>query len=207
MTSRGQQHRVPVEHRFLGLDTRTFRYALPVVAVFLLMTVLIPRINDAVEWDDPVSAGEQLALSKTVSFTPTTGWNVETGFRIGKGGSAVTSGPAVVAGDGVIFQVEPGSFDGTASDLLEQVKKVTNATNDPSFQVDGDPATVTTATGDVGVAQTYKSVFGDGVVAAFVIDGTGVKVTAYGPPAQMTAAASDIDDMITSIRSTAGSDA
>ena len=57
------------------------------------------------------------------------------------------------------------------------------------------------------MVQTYSSVNGDGVVAAFVIDGTGLKVTAYGPPAQMTAAAPDIDDMITSIRSTAGSDA
>ena len=51
--------------------------------------------------------------------------------------------------------------------------------------------------------QTYSSVNGDGLIAAFVIDGTGLKITAYGPPAQMRAAAEDIDDMIASIRATA----
>ena len=65
--------------------------------------------------------------------------------------------------------------------------------------MDGDPATVTTPAGDVGVIQGYSSVRGDGLVAAFVIDGTGSKVTAYGPPAQMTSAADDLDDMLTSI--------
>ena len=194
--------RVPVEHRLLGLDKRSFPYAFFVLGVFLLATVVIPRINDAIDWDDPVQAGDQLALSDTVVFTPTTGWDVESGYRVGEGGSAVTSGRAVLAGDGVMFQVEPGDFDGTPAELLDQIEKVTSATDDPTFQADGDPATITTPAGDVGVIQTYSSVNGDGVVAAFVIDGTGVEVTAYGPPAQMTAAASDIDDMIASIRST-----
>ena len=58
---------------------------------------------------------------------------------------------------------------------------------------------MTTPAGDVGVIQTYSSINGDGLIAAFVIDGTGLAVTAYGPPAQMTAAATDIDDMIASI--------
>ena len=40
-----------------------------------------------------------------------------------------------------------------------------------------------------------------------VIDGTGLKVTAYGPPAQMTAAAEDVKDMIASIRTVDGSPA
>ena len=196
--------RVPVEHRLLGLDKRSFPYALFVVGVFLVATVLIPRINDAIDWDDPVQAGDQLALSDTVAFTPTTGWNVEKGFRVGEGGSGATSGVAVVAGDGVTFQVDPGTYDGTPAELLDQIEKVTSSTDDPTFRVDGDPATVTTPSGDTGVIQTYSSVNGDGLVAAFVIDGTGLEVTAYGPPAQMTAAASDIDDMIASIRSTKG---
>src|SRR6478735_9091978 len=86
--------RVPVEHRFLGLDKRSFPYAFFVIAVFLVATVVIPRINDAIDWDDPVRAGEQLALTDTISFAPTTGWNVESGYRVGQGGSAVDSGAA-----------------------------------------------------------------------------------------------------------------
>jgi hypothetical protein len=170
-----------------------------VLAVFLVFTVVVPRINAAIDWDDPVRAGQQLALTDTIAFTPTTGWNVETGYRVGEGGSAVRSGRATVFSDGVTLDVVPGPFDGTPAELLTQVQKVTSSTGDPTFRVDGDPATVTTRSGDVGVVQGYSSVRGDGLVAAFVIDGTGLEVTAYGPPAQMRAAADDLDDMITSI--------
>jgi len=193
--------RVPVEHRLLGLDKRSFPPALFVVAVFLVATVLVPRVNDAIAWDDPVRAGEQLALTDSVAFTPATGWNVERGFRVGAGGSAVTSGEATVAGAGVTFDIVPDTFDGTPAELLDQIEKVTSRTGDPTFQVEGDPATITTPAGDVGVIQTYSSVNADGLVAAFVIGDTGLEITAYGPPAQMTAAADDIHDMIASIRS------
>ena len=61
-----------------------------------------------------------------------------------------------------------------------------------------DPST---ADDDVGVLEAYSSVNGDGLVAAFVIDGTGLEITVYGPPAQMRAAADDVDAMIASITS------
>jgi hypothetical protein len=195
--------RVPVEHRLLGLDRRSFPYALFVVGVFLLATVLIPRINDAIDWDDPVQAGDQLALGDTLVFTPTVGWEIESGQRVGEGTVGKT-GEATVVNDGVTFDVVADSFDGTPTELLDQIEKVTSATDDPSFKVDGEPATVTTPAGDVGVIQSYSSLNGDGLVAAFVIDGTGLKITAYGPPAQMNAAAEDIDDMIASIATTDG---
>lgn len=199
-TTSVEPRRVPVEHRVLGLDRRSFPYALFVVAVFLVWTVVVPRVNDALSWDDPVRAGQQLALSDTVAFTPTTGWNVESGFRVGAGGSAVKSGEATVEGDGgVTFAVVPDAFSGTPAQLLGQIAKVTSSTGDPTFRVDGSPDSVTTRSGDVGVIQSYSSVNGDGLVAAFVIDGTGLKVTAFGPPTQMRAAADDIDDMVASI--------
>jgi hypothetical protein len=194
--------RVPVEHRFLGLDKRSFPYAFFVIAVFLVATVVIPRINDAIDWDDPVQAGDRLLVADGIVFTPTTGWNVESGVRLGGGSAVGKSGEATVSGDGVTFDVVADSFDGTPAELLDQIEKVTSATGDESFTIDGDPATITTPSGETGVIQTYSSVTGDGLIAAFVIDGTGVKVTAYGPPAQMTAASDDIDDMIASIERT-----
>ena len=197
------RERVPVEHRLLGLDRRSFPYALFVVAVFLIATVLIPRIDDAVGWDDPVRAGEQLALTDTIAFTPTTGWNVESGHRVGRGGSAVKSGEATVVGEGVTLSVVPDDFDGTPAELLDQIAKVTSSTGDPTFRVAGDPATITLPAGGVGVIRTYSSVNGDGLIAAFVIDGTGLKITAYGPPAQMRAAAGDVAATIASIHTTA----
>ncbi len=203
ITGSAQRRRVPVEQRLFGMDRRSFPYALFVVAVFLVATVLVPRVNDAIGWDDPVRAGEQLALTDTITFTPTTGWNVESGYRLGDDGSAPRSGQAVVVGDGVTFAVVPDTFDGTPAALLDQIEKVTSSTDDPTFRVDGEPATITIPSGDVGVIQTYSSVNGDGLIAAFVIDGTGLKITVYGPPAQMRAAAENIDDMLASIRATA----
>ncbi len=198
------RRRVPAEHRWLGLDRRTFPPALFVVAVFLVLTVLVPRIDAAVDWDDPVLPGEQLALTDDVAFTPVTGWDVESGFRVGEGGATITSGPVTIAGDGITFVVEPGDFDGTPSELLDQVERVTSRTTDPTFRVDGSRSTITTTAGDSGVAQPYSSVTGDGLVAALVIDGTGLKITAFGPPPQMAQAADDVQDMVASIRSSAG---
>ena len=132
-------------------------------------------------------------------ITPPTGWEVEQGFRVAPDGSADDSGPASLSGEGVVVTVVADDFDGSPAELLAQVEKVTSSTQDPSFRVSDEPATVTTSTGETGVVQTYSSVRGDGVIAAFVLDGTGVEVTAYGPPAQMRAAADEITDMVASI--------
>ncbi|WP_143544513.1 MULTISPECIES: hypothetical protein [unclassified Rhodococcus (in: high G+C Gram-positive bacteria)] len=193
-----QRHRVPAEHRVLGLDRRTFPPALFVVAIFVVLTVILPRVDAAIGWDDPVLAGEQLALTDSIVFTPTTGWDVEAGFRVDD--ESRRSGDATVAGKGVTFQVSSDTFEGTPDELLDQVEKVTSRTDDPTFRVDGDRTTLTTTSGESGVAQPYSSVTGDGVVAAFVIAGRGLKITAYGPPAQMTAAVDNIQTMIASIR-------
>lgn len=199
------RRRVPAELRVLGLDRRTLPPALFVIAVFIVLTIIVPRIDSSIDWDDPVRAGEQLALTDTIVFTPTAGWDVETGFRAEV--NQVRSGDATVAGDGVTVQIESDSFEGTADQLVDQIEKVTSRTTDPSFQVVGDRSTLTTTTGQVGVVEGYSSITGDGLVAAFVIDGTGVKVTAYGPTAQMTAAATDIRDMIVSIQTVDGNNA
>ncbi len=198
------RERVPAEHRVLGLDRRSMPPALFVIVVFVLLTIVVPRVNSALDWDDPAQAGEQLALTDTIYFAPVAGWDVETGFRVIPGDSDQKAGDVSLAGDGVTFQISPDSFDGSSTELLDQVEKVTSRTSDPSFRVEGDRTTVTTATGETGVVQPYSSIHGDGLAAAFVIDGTGLKITAYGPPTQMTAATEDIRDMITSIRTADG---
>ncbi|MCR1785272.1 hypothetical protein KVF89_22220 [Nocardioides carbamazepini] len=199
MEAGSRRFRVPVEHRFLGLDRRGFPYAFSVLAIFLVATVVVPRIDKAINWDDPVAAGDQLALSERIVFTPATGWNVQSGFRAPHGEPAGRSGGAALTGGGVVLTVAPDSFDGTPTELLAQIQKVTSATDDPSFRVDGKASTVSTMSGEVGVLQSYSSVRGDGLIAAFVIDGTGIKVTAYGPPVQLKAAAERVHAMITSI--------
>lgn len=197
--------RVPVEHRLLGLDKRSFPYAFFVIAVFIVAAIVVPRVNDAIAWDDPVVAGDELALTSSIAFTPTIGWNVESGHRLGKDGAVGQKGEATLVGEGVNFSIVPDSFDGTPAALLNQITRVTSSTDDSTFHVDGTPTTVTTTSGEVGVMQPYSSVRGDGLVAAFVIDGTGLKTTVFGTPAQMSLATADIDAMIASIRTLEGS--
>lgn len=199
------RQRVPVEHRVLGLDRRTLPPAFFVIVVFLVLTVIVPRVNASIDWDDPVRAGEQLALTDTIVFTPAEGWDVESGFRVST--DNVKFGDATLAGDGVTFEVSTDSFTGTPDQLLDQVEKVTSRTTDPSFRVEGDRNTLTTTSGQTGVVQPYSSLNGDGLVAAFVLDGTGLKITAYGPPTQMTAAADSVKDMIASIQTVDGNNA
>lgn len=207
--TRPAQHRerVPAEHRILGLDRRTLLPALFVIAVFVVLVLIVPRVNAALDWDDPVRAGEQLALTDTISFTPVEGWDVESGFRVGRTGAGTRYDDVSIAADGVTFEISPDSFDGTPNQLLDQVEKVTSRIDDPTFRVEGDRTTITTTTGEIGVAQPYSSVTGDGLAAAFVIGGTGLKITAYGPPTQMTAAAEEIEAMLSSIRTTDGNNA
>lgn len=195
--------RVPVEHRLLGMDKRSFPYALFVIGVFVAAIVIIPLIDRVIPWDDPVAAGDRLALSSTIAFTPTTGWNVENGFRLVGDGPATQSGEATVVGDGVTFAIVPGAFHGSPAQLLNQVATVTSSTDDSTFRVDGTPSTFTTSSGAVGVIRPYSSVQSSGIVAAFVIDGTGLEVTATGRPEQLAAAAPEIDAMISSIHRTA----
>lgn len=199
------RRRVPAEHRVLGLDRRTLPPALFVIAVFIVLTIIVPRIDASIGWNDPVRAGEQLALTDTLAFTPAAGWDVEAGFRVGATGAR--SGDALITGDGVTFEISPGSFDGTPDELLDQVEKVTSRTSDTAFRVDGNRSTIATSAGQTGAVQPYSSVRGDGLVGALVIDGTGLKITAFGPPTQMTAAAGTIRDMIVSIQTVDGNNA
>jgi hypothetical protein len=195
------RERVPAEHRVLGLDRRSFGPALFVIAVFVLAALVIPGINSASGYDDPVVAGQRMALAENVVFTPAVGWEVEEGHRVGADGTINGVGEVELTGDGVTFVITPGTFTGSPSALLKQVTTVRNSTSDPSFQAAGSAVTVTTDSGETGVAQAYRSINGDGVLAAFVIGGTGLKITAYGQTSQMVAASAVLTAMVASITS------
>ncbi len=196
-----RRERVPAEHRVLGLDRRSFRPAGFVIAVFVLAAIVIPGINSAIGYNDPVVAGQRMALATNVVFTPAMGWEVEEGHRVQADGTIDGAGEVKLAGDGVTFVITPGKFTGSPGALLKQVTKVASATSDPSFQVAGEPVTVTTDSGETGVAQAYRSINGDGVVSAFVIGGTGLKITAYGQTSQVLGASDVLTAMVASITS------
>lgn len=191
---------VPAEFRFLGLDRRTFAGAIFVIVVFVLFSVVMPKVNAAIPWNDPVVAGEDLALTKDIAFMPAVGWNVEDGHRLDADGTVTQSGDATLTGAGVELSMSTGAFDGTPADLLAQFDTSMTATSDGTFRANGTATTTRTDSGEVGVIQQFGSLTDDGLIAAFVIDGTGVKVTVQGSPAQMKAAATQIEQMIASLR-------
>ena len=122
--------RVPVEHRFLGLDRRTLPFALVALVVWGLWTVLIPWVDRQVSWDDTIRAGDVLRVTDTVTLTPVAGWGLESGLRTTDRTSsgARAAGNVVLTKDGVQFVIQSGPWKGTPAALLRQITKVTTTT-------------------------------------------------------------------------------
>lgn len=72
---------VPVDRRWFGLDRTTILPAAIVLAVAIVMSIVIPQINDAVSYDDPVVAGDVMELQYGITFVPAPGWGITDGVR------------------------------------------------------------------------------------------------------------------------------
>jgi hypothetical protein len=195
--------RVPVEHRFLGLDRRTIPFAAVAVAVWLLWAVVLPWVDEQVSWDDQIRAGERVQLTDDVSFAPATGWGLTSGLRSSdRTSSGLRSLDAVAVGkDGVTFFAQQGPWTGTPRALLGQITKITTIeSNGDDFAVSTRPTTIHTSSGATGVLEGYRSPRVEGLIAAFVFGGTGIRVQVVGPTDQLSHHATEIGQMLASIR-------
>ena len=191
---------VPVEHRIAGLDRRTIAPALGVLVFLLFLTFGLPLINGAIAADDPVVAGDVLRVGSGVTFTPTVGWNIESGLRATDETGSAAPEPALVTNGTVAMSVAVDSFDGTPAELLDQIDATTvGIQNLEGFQLVTDERSVSTTSGIQGVASGFTGVDTEGVLAAFVVDGHGVEVIAYGSAADLLTNSVDIQSMIDSI--------
>lgn len=199
------RRRPPADHRFLGLDTRVFPHAVAILLVWLLWVVIVPAIDSAVSSDDPTVAGDQLAITQTLSFVPATDWNIASGFRVGER-DAIDSIPAVELTRGnITLYVRADSFTGTPDELLTQIDAVDTATNGKSvLAMSGSRQPFVTDSGLTGVQITFNTPSIAGSVTSFVLDGTGVEVEVVGPPDQITNRSEEIADMISSVGATEG---
>lgn len=193
--------RPPAEHRVLGLDRRTFKLPLIVVAIYVLWAVIAPAINGAVDYDDPVRAGDALIITPSATMAPPVGWGVQSGVRV----SDDTRGPlgstptTAVVGDGVQLTTQAGSFTGDARALVQQVSETDEKLSAKSaFTVKGEPRTIT-VDGQRGVAQEFKLLNSEGAVFGFVVDGTGVSVVVTGSEDALDRAATKLGHAIASI--------
>ena len=195
---------VPVERRWFGLDKRTI---LPgVIAIFLitLLAGVLPAIDEAIEYDRQIEAGDVVDLGSGVTFVPAVGWGFPKGILVSdnsvSGAEAVTNLDAELVNGAIEFTATTGPFNGTPEELLTQIDKLNETYKSiDNSKLTGDPGTITTSTGYTGVGQAFAGVNVEGVIAAFVIDGIGIEFVVSGPPGTVVDESQVIADMIDSL--------
>jgi hypothetical protein len=208
-------YRVPVDQRWLGLDKRTLRPALFVLAIVILLAGVLPAIDNAISWTDETKAGDVITMGDGLTFVPPVGWDLQKGFRTtDKPGlpPQISSGLAVLANKGVQIEVQSATFSGSAHDLIDQLNRNLRKSDGSGFKVSGDPASITTADGRTGVTEQYSNSVHDGQLVAYIIPadqlkdvgaqiGLTFKIT--GPSNGLGLVRSDIDNMLASVAASA----
>ncbi|MGW4209164.1 hypothetical protein ACWEIJ_14345 [Lentzea sp. NPDC004789] len=154
-----QPHWVAVEHRFLGLDRRTFRPALIAFAIAVLLAYGLPALNAAIPWHNEIKAGDVLDLGDGATAVPPVGWELENGTLTG---AAPKSLLIELATGGATISLRGAAFTGGADAFLDQVLRSQGGSG-----VAAARGTVTTDGGLAGVAQSSSAPGGDVLQAAF----------------------------------------
>lgn len=204
---------VPVEHRILGIDRRTIAPALAVLAFMVLMAVGLPALDESVDYDDPIVAGDVMDLiGGTLTFVPAEGWNRVDGSLVGEGAVESVGSVSTVVIEDVALSVTTGEFEGTPDELLDQINELNDTLQDPrGLGAAGPREEVTTPGGLTGVAETFTGLDERGVTGAFVVDvdGTsvGVEVVVKGSVESMADHFEEIITMLDSMSLASSDDA
>src|SRR5689334_17721809 len=117
--------RVPVEHRFFGLDRRSLLPGLVVIGLFVLWTVVVPAVNGALRYSQQTKAGDVFVLASGLTMDAQPGWGVSSGLlTTDRPRSGNTGEPVALDKGGGSFAVTTGPFRGTARELLASIEKV-----------------------------------------------------------------------------------
>jgi hypothetical protein len=172
---------IPVEHRLAGFDRRTFRPALIVLAVGLVLVYGLQALDAALPWHNEIRAGDVLDLGAGATAVPPVGWELEDGSLTGTGTGAV--GPASVevrlASGGAVIQMQGTTFAGTAAAFLDQVQR---SQGGQPAAMSASRGSLTTSAGLVGVVQSRTGPSGDVIQAAFKM-ATGTATVIEAAPA------------------------
>jgi hypothetical protein len=155
---------VPVEHRWFGLDRRTFRAGFSALAVALLLIYGTQALNAAIPWHNEIQPGQVLDLGDGATAVPPVGWQLEDGTLVGGAGASATNLQILLASGGATIELDGTSYDGSAVAFLDQVER---SEGDDEATVSGAQGTLTTNAGLVGVVDSQTGPSGDGVDVAF----------------------------------------
>jgi hypothetical protein len=194
--------------RFAGIDVRTVKPALLVLALAALMSIVLPSIDRETPYRNALRTGDIAELGDGITLVPTPGWDLATGALVGHTRTPVGSTATTELVDaGVDFYVQAAPFAGTPLALLRRVNKI-NAELDHA-RGSGTATrsyTVRTRQGVVGTGEDFVGVTRQGSVVAFVFAspgqsiGEGVEVVVAGPNGPISRRRDDIAAMIRSIR-------
>lgn len=199
------------ERRSAGIDRRTAKPALLVLALAVLLSVVLPFIDNNTPYRDAVRRGDIAEIASGITLVPTPGWDLVTGALVGHTRSPVGSTAAMQLVDGgVNLDTQAAPFDGTPSALLSRVNEISadlNHARGSSTAATGR-YTVTTRQGAVGVGEDFAGVDKQGSVVAFVFGSRGqsnregVEIVVSGPKGSISRRRDEIVAMIRSIRKT-----
>jgi hypothetical protein len=192
---------VPADERRLGLDRRTLRPTLAVLALVVAMSVVLPVINAAVGYHDIVRAGDVMQIEGDVTFVPEAGWGITSGVRAGHPPMSGQYPASATVEDGALkFTLRTGSFRGDADQLLDQIQTTSEELNrGRGVHIAGAPATIVTAQGKQGATVRVTGPHTGGLIAAFVFGDRGVEAVATGPTDAGTAQSAAVLRMIGSV--------
>ena len=154
---------IPVEHRWFGLDRRTFKPALIALGVALALIYGLQALNAAIPWHNEIRAGQVLDLGSGATAVPPVGWQLERGALVGGAGASASNLQIVLASGGATIELDGTSYDGSAAAFLDQVGR----SEGDSPSVAGSRGTLTTDAGLVGVVDSRTGPSGDGIDVAF----------------------------------------
>lgn len=118
---------VPADERIAGIDRRTIWPGVVLLVVWALWAHVMPWIDDQIESDNPIVAGDVINLGfGEVTFEPAVGWNLDAGRLLVEGDedAVVVPTSATVSSETVGYTAKSGNWDGTAEELADQMLDV-----------------------------------------------------------------------------------
>lgn len=203
---------VPPDQRVLGLDKRSLWPAIALIAIWLIWAHAMPWINEQIELDAPIVAGDVVDLGGAeYTYVPAVGWNLEAGVLVEEGQRSRAAVPATgtVAIDGLVYTARSAPWDGTPDELVDQMIDLDDRLNvlvatdergrSDITNVDGVPGRLAYIVTDDSALLLVTFVFESADDAAAPV---GVEIEVSGTPADIRERAEDIARMIDSTRFT-----
>lgn len=204
-SDRPQTDRVPADQRIFGIDRRTIWPGVVLLIVWALWSQAMPWIDDQINLDNPIVAGDVIDLGGDVTFVPAVGWDLLSGTLLVEG-DTTTSVPssAVLLSETVSYSAKSGNWDGTAEGLLDQVIDVNESLDDLGVKDEQDRTSITNADGVPGELAYLVGVDQAALIVTFVFEpeggGTkiGVEIEVRGEPDQLKELVEEYAPMIDS---------